>query len=234
MAKSRIKTEFKVNQQIVYPSQGVGKITEIFEKEFNGETVAYYKIYLEVSDMIVMVPVNNAKELGIRAIVEPAEAKKALNMLSEDFEPITSDWKLRYQMNLELLKKGSIADIAQIVRCLYNRSKVKELPIQERKLYDSAKKLLEDEISFAMGKSVKEIEAMIHEKLEPPGAAQKVKHVIAQDDDDDDDFDMSDEDEDKKRRKSRDDDDDDDDDSDDTESLDDTEDDFDDEDDDYE
>ena len=163
MAKSRIKTEFKVNQQIVYPSQGVGKITEIFEKEFNGETVAYYKIYLEVSDMIVMVPVNNAKDLGIRAIVEASEAKKALNMLSEDFEPITSDWKLRYQMNLELLKKGSIADIAQIVRCLYNRSKVKELPIMERKLYESAKKLLEDEISFALGKTAKEIEAeMLH------------------------------------------------------------------------
>ena len=233
MAKSRIKTEFKVNQQIVYPSQGVGKITEIFEKEFNGETVAYYKIYLEVSDMIVMVPVNNAKDLGIRAIVEASEAKKALNMLSEDFEPITSDWKLRYQMNLELLKKGSIADIAQIVRCLYNRSKVKELPIQDRKLYDSAKKLLEDEISFALGKSAKDIEAMIHEKLEPPGAAQKVKHIIAQDDDDDDDFDMGDEEEDKKRRRSRDDDDDDDDSDEETESLDDTEEDFD-EDDDYE
>ena len=233
MAKSRIKTEFKVNQQIVYPSQGVGKITEIFEKEFNGETVAYYKIYLEVSDMIVMVPVNNAKDLGIRAIVEASEAKKALNMLSEDFEPITSDWKLRYQMNLELLKKGSIADIAQLVRCLYNRSKVKELPIQERKLYDSAKKLLEDEISFALGKSAKDIEAMIHEKLEPPGAAQKVKHIIAQDDDDDDDFDMGDEEEDKKRRRSRDDDDDDDDSDEETESLDDTEEDFD-EDDDYE
>ena len=233
MAKAKIKTEFKINQQVVYPSQGVGKITEIFEKEFNGETVAYYKIYLEVSDMIVMVPVNNAKELGIRAIVEASEAKKALNMLSEDFEPITSDWKLRYQMNLELLKKGSIADIAQIVRCLYNRSKVKELPIQERKLYDSAKKLLEDEISFALGKSAKDIEAMIHEKLEPPGAAQKVKHIITQDDDDDDDFDMGDEEEDKKRRRSRDDDDDDDDSDEETESLDDTEEDFD-EDDDYE
>ena len=122
---SKYKTEFKVNQQVVYPSQGVGKITEIFEKEFNGQKTCYYKIYLEVSDMIVMVPVSNSKELGIRAIVQPTEARKALNMLSEDFEPITSDWKLRYQMNLELLKKGSIADIAQIVRCLYNRSKVK-------------------------------------------------------------------------------------------------------------
>lgn len=220
MAKSRIKTEFKVNQQIVYPSQGVGKIIEIFDKEFNGELAHYYKIYLEVSDMIVMVPVDNAKELGIRSIVEPAEAKKALNMLSEDFEPITSDWKLRYQMNLELLKKGSIADIAQIVRCLYNRSKVKELPIQERKLYDSAKKLLEDEISFALGKTQKEIENLIHEKLEPPGSTPKVKHIIAQDDDDDDDFDMEDEEDDKKRRRSRDDDDDDDDESDDdTETL---------------
>ena len=226
MAKSKVKTEFKVNQQIVYPSQGVGKITEIFEKEFNDELVAYYKIYLEVSDMIVMVPVNNAKELGIRSIVEAAEAKKALNMLSEDFEPITSDWKLRYQMNLELLKKGTIADIAQIVRCLYNRSKVKELPIQERKLYDSAKKLLEDEISFALGKTPKEIESLIHEKLEPLGSTPKIKHIIAQDDDDDDEFDMDDEEDDKKRR--ADDDDDDDESDDDTDSLADSDDDFDD------
>lgn len=219
MAKSRIKTEFKVNQQIVYPSQGVGKITEIFEKEFNGEKTHYYKIYLEVSDMIVMVPVDKAKELGIRAIVEASEAKKALNSLSDDIEPITSDWKLRYQMNLELLKKGSIGDIAQIVRCLYNRSKVKELPIQERKLYDSAKKLLEDEIAFALGKTQKEIENLIHEKLEPPGAVLKVKHAIIQDDDDDDDFDMDDEEDTKKRGRS----DDDDEDDDDTESLDDQE-----------
>lgn len=232
MAKSKIKTEFKVNQQIVYPSQGVGKITEIFEKDFNGETTAYYKIYLEVSDMIVMVPVNNAKELGIRSIVEASEAKKAINMLSEDFEPITSDWKLRYQMNLDLLKKGSIKDIAQIVRCLYNRSKVKELPIQERKLYDSAKKLLEDEVSFALGKTQKEIETLIHEKLEPLGSNQKVKHIIAQDDDDDDDVFNMDDDDIKKRKRIDDDDDDDDDDTDSLEdSLDSDDDDF---DDDYE
>ena len=107
-----------------------------------------------------------------------------MNLLSDDFEPITSDWKLRYQMNLDLLKKGTVKDIATIVRCLYNRSKVKELPILERKLYDSAKKLLEDEISFALGKSNKEIEAAIHTKLEPPGAAPRVKHTIQLDDDD--------------------------------------------------
>ncbi len=118
-------TKFKLNQQIVYPSQGVGKVIEIFEKTFNDTKLLYYKIYLEVSDMIVMVPVNKAEELGIRSIVSAEEAQKAIELLSDNSEPITSDWKLRYQMNLDLLKKGSIADIAAIVRWLDNRSKIK-------------------------------------------------------------------------------------------------------------
>lgn len=184
-----LNTNFKLNQQVVYPSQGVGKVVDIFEKVFNGETLLHYKIYLEVSDMIVIVPVNRAEGLGIRAIVSAEEAQKAIDLLGEGFEPITSDWKLRYQMNLDLLKKGSIGDIAVIVRCLYNRSKIKELPILERKLYDNAKKLLEDEISFAMGIPVKEAESLLHEKLEPPGLAHETKRIIDNMDDDDEVFD---------------------------------------------
>ena len=136
-------TTYKVNQKIVYPSQGVGTIQEIKEKKFKDQMILYYVIYLDVSDMTVMIPVEKSDELGIRAIVSKEEALNAIEMIGQEFEPITSDWKLRYQMNLELLKKGSINDIASIVRCLYHRSKVKELPILERKLYDSAKKLLE-------------------------------------------------------------------------------------------
>lgn len=161
-----METKFNVDQQVVYPSQGVGKVTEIFERTFNGAQILYYKIHIEASDMTVMVPVEKAEDLGIRQIVSAQEAEEALKLLSDDFEPITSDWKLRYQTNLDLLKKGTVKDIATIVRCLYNRSKVKELPILERKLYDSAKKLLEDEISFALGKTAKEIESEIHTRLE--------------------------------------------------------------------
>ena len=172
---SKAKTPFKVNQKIVYPSQGVGKIIEIKEKVFNEEKLLYYVMYLEVSDMTIMVPVERCGELGIRAIVSQNEALSALQTIGENFEPITSDWKLRYQMNLDLLKKGTISDIAMIVRSLYHRSKVKELPILERKLYDSAKKLLEDEISFALDKPLEEVEALIHEKLEPAGLQNEVR-----------------------------------------------------------
>jgi CarD family transcriptional regulator len=113
-----------------------------------------------------MVPVMKAEELGIRAIVPQDEALRALALISEAYEPIPSDWKLRYQMNLDLLKKGSVIDIATIVRSLYHRSKVKELPILERKLYDSALKLLEDEVSFSLGKSKDEVESLIFARLE--------------------------------------------------------------------
>lgn len=179
--------QFKVDQKIVYPSQGVGCITEVFEKTVGDKTTEYYKIYLEVSDMIVMVPVANASMLGIRPIVSAEEAQKSLDMLGEAVEPVTSDWKLRYQMNLDLLKKGSIEDITSIVRCLYHRSKVKELPIQERKLYDTARKLLTDEIAIALGISAKEVEEMLHAKLEPLGALHEKKIIQLDDDDDDDD-----------------------------------------------
>ena len=181
-------TEFSVNQKIVYPSHGVGKITEIFEKEFRGEMILYYKIYLEISDMYAMIPVDKASALGIRSIVSAEEAQKALDLIGEEFEPPTSDWKARYQMNLELLKKGTIEDIASIVRCLYHRSKVKELPILERKLYDNAKKLLEDEIADAMGISTNEVEAMLHAKLEPLGVKNEKKIQTFDDEDDEDEF----------------------------------------------
>ena len=157
---------FVVDQKVVYPSQGVGIIKDIVQKKFEGAKIPYYVIYIEVSDMTIMVPVEKAKDLGIRATVSKDEALKALDLIGEDFEPIPSDWKLRYQMNLDLLKKGSIRDIASIVRSLYHRSKVKELPILERKLYDSALKLLEDEITISLRKSKDEVQNMIFAKLE--------------------------------------------------------------------
>jgi CarD family transcriptional regulator len=159
-------TTFQIDQKVVYPSQGVGKIVSIQNKKFKDQTIPYYVIYLEVTDMTVMVPTIKAEELGIRAIVPQEEAQRALELIGETFDPIPSDWKLRYQMNLDLLKKGSVIDIATIVRSLYHRSKIKELPILERKLYDSALKLLEDEISFSLGKSKEEVEALIFARLE--------------------------------------------------------------------
>ena len=165
-SKSKTATTFQEKEQVVYPLQGVGQVKKIFQREFKGKETLYYEIYLEVSDMTVFVPVDKAEELGIRAIVPKKQADGALSLIAEEFEPIPADWKMRYQMNLDLLKQGSIRDIATVVRALYHRSKVKELPILERKLFDSALKLLVDEVSFSLNKSKSDVEEIVFNRLE--------------------------------------------------------------------
>ncbi len=157
---------FKVGQDVVYPLQGVGKITEKSSREFKGENVDYYTIYIAATDMTVMLPVDKVYELGLRPIVPKADAEQALKSMSDKNEPLTSDWKIRYQNNLDLLKEGGVMDIATVVRSLYHRSKVKELPILERKLYDNALKLMIDEISLALIREKEEIEDLLHTRLE--------------------------------------------------------------------
>lgn len=171
MPEDKSDLPFQVNQKVVYPLQGVGQIMAITERTFKGKLTQYFQIFLPVTDMTVMIPVAKAVEIGIRAIVPREKAQEAFEIIASDFEPVTADWKMRYQMNLDHLKSGDITDIALVVRNLYHRSKVKELPILERKLYDSAMKLLIDEIAFSLDIPVAEVEAIVHEKLEPLGKA---------------------------------------------------------------
>lgn len=171
MAKAKSNTFFSVGEYVVYPVQGVGEIRTIEKRPFKDQDVLYYEIYFETTDMTVMVPVEKAEAIRIRKIISEKEALKALDRIGEDYIPSTADWKTRYQQNLDKLKTGDINDVAVVVRALYDRSKLKELPILERKLYDNAIKLLIDEISIAMKKSKKESETLIFEKLE----AEKTK-----------------------------------------------------------
>ncbi|TVQ22795.1 MAG: hypothetical protein EA382_11380 [Spirochaetaceae bacterium] len=174
-SKAKPETAFQELEQVVYPLQGVGQIKRIFKKKFNDKDTLYYELYLEVSDMTVYVPVDRAEELGIRAIVPKKEATSALSLIAEEFEPVPADWKMRYQMNLDLLKQGTIHDIATVVRALYHRSRVKELPILERKLFDSALKLLVDEVSFSLNKGKSDVEELVFARLEtePKKATKK-------------------------------------------------------------
>ena len=166
MNSSEKPVAFSLGDHVVYPLQGVGLINKIEEKTLRGNTCMYYYIYLEISDMTVMVPVERALELGIRAIVDTEEATKAINTISNRLEQVPVDWKARYQMNVDLLRQGSISSIAKVVQILYHRSKIKELPVQERKLYDNALRILIDESALSLHKPRTELEALIFSKLE--------------------------------------------------------------------
>ena len=116
--------------------------------------------------MTVSIPVDKIEDSGVRPIVSKEIALQALDSISAKYEPVAVDWKARYQMNVDLIKEGSIFSIAKVVQGLYHRSKVKELPVQERKLYDNAIRLLIDECAYSLEKDQKEIEKTVFSCLE--------------------------------------------------------------------
>ncbi len=162
MNSTEIKAVFNIGDCVVYPLQGVGHILAR-EKRNSRE---YFRVQIASSDMDVLLPVDKASEIGLRHLASAAEAKKAISSLSTKREIGKSDWKQRLIANQELMKQGSMLAVANVVNSLYHRSKIKELPVQERKLYDSALTLLVDESSSVLGISAEEVKKKIFARLE--------------------------------------------------------------------
>ena len=156
---------FKVGDRIVYPMHGVGIIEEISKKVILGKREKFYIIKIINSDMKVMIPVLNAKSIGMRSIISKKEINKVLNLLKKNEKETEDDWKQRYQNNVDKVKSGSITEVAEVARDLYRRGREKELSIMEKKLYENAYQLIIHEIAFAKEIEIEEAGDLVSNTL---------------------------------------------------------------------
>jgi len=157
---------YSLGDKVVYPVHGVGVINSIEDKTVLGEKRSYYVIKLSISDMTVMIPTNKSEDLGLRLVVSDRVATKALKIIGSETTEMEEDWKSRYQQNFEKIKSGSILNVAEVVRNLFHRNKVKELSIMEKKLYENAYRLLVDEISYVKGLEREKVQNLVAQGLE--------------------------------------------------------------------
>jgi CarD family transcriptional regulator len=156
---------FKVGDKIVYPMHGVGEIEGIEKKVVLGKRNEYYMITIISNGMKVMIPVSNAKEIGIRSIIPKKDIKKVMAILATEAEAIEEDWKLRYQNNIDKVKSGSIYEVAEVARDLFKRGSEKELSIMERKLYENAYQLITYEVAMSKNIAIDEAGNIVSEAL---------------------------------------------------------------------
>ena len=140
---------FEVGDRVVYPMHGAGTIEGIEQKEILGKTHRYYVLRLPISDMKVMIPVDNTKEIGLRDVINISQIDQVLDVLRQDCTPMSPNWNRRYRNNLEKIKSGDIYEVADVVRNLAAREKEKGLSTGERKMLDSAREILLSEIILA-------------------------------------------------------------------------------------
>ena len=161
-----METAYKEGDRIVYPAHGLGIVMRIENQEFAGMSTTYYFVHFPSLDMDILVPVKSADDMGIRPPATRDELEKALSLLGEKRSMGSSDWKQRQARQQELLKAGSVESVALLVNLLYNRQKTRDLPIQERKIFDTALSQMTDETGYVLGLDEDEAKRRIFSKLE--------------------------------------------------------------------
>ena len=168
---------FKVGDKIVYPMHGAGTIESIEEKEILGEKQKYYVMKMPVGDIKVMVPTKNAELIGVRDVIGNDAAQNVLDVLSAAPTDMSSNWNKRYRDNQDKMKSGDICEVADVVRNLSFRAKVKPLATGEKKMLTSAKQILVSELVLAEAMDKDQVESLINERIDEAYSNYKSNEV---------------------------------------------------------
>ena len=158
---------FQIGQLAVYPAHGVGLIESIQERIVSGNVQQFYIMRLLDNDMIIMIPKDNAHNVGLRDIIDQTSVPEVYEILSLRPSRInTQTWNRRYRDYMDKIKTGSPFRVAEVLRDLTLLKTEKDLSFGERKMLDTAKNLLVKELSLVNDKQEDEIEAQLRELLE--------------------------------------------------------------------
>jgi len=156
---------FKIGDTVIYPNQGLGIIEDIQEESYYGEKFKIYHLRILSNNTLVLVPSSNAEELGIRKPISVGRVKKIFNYMRNGDVDVTMNWKGRYKEHLNLLKSGSMLDMALVLKSLYYLNLIKPLSFREKKMMERVKELIVSEISEVSSLPSLEIEQKVMETL---------------------------------------------------------------------
>jgi CarD family transcriptional regulator len=141
---------FEIGDKAVYPSHGVGEVMGIETREVSGRQQSFYILRIADSGMTVMVPTENIESVGLREVIPPREVKKIFAILrSKDVPSVRQTWNRRYREYMEKIKTGSLFEVAEVLRELSLLRVRKDLSFSERKMLETARTLVVQELAVA-------------------------------------------------------------------------------------
>ena len=143
----KIKLQYSVGDFIVYPSHGVGEITDIQTFEIAEEKLEMYNVIFDKEKMTLKIPTIKAKEIGIRKISSRNEMKKTLEILKSKAKIRRTMWSRRAQEYEAKINSGILIELTEVVRDLFRNSSQPEQSYSERQLYESARDRLAREVA---------------------------------------------------------------------------------------
>src|SRR5712671_1088991 len=157
-----------VGDRVVYPNQGICRITGVELKQIAGQNWEVVTLSREEDGATVMVPKAKVMGIGLRKVADVAAIDRVFDELSIPNTDPQLDWKVRHRENADRMTGGGLFGTVEVLKGLHALSRVRPLPQKERELYDNARHLLVGEIGAAMNIPLHVAEDNLDYALWPP------------------------------------------------------------------
>ncbi len=146
MAK-KTRKGFKVGEYVVYPTHGVGRISDIDCQEVAGFDLELFVIEFPNEKMTVRVPIAKVATAGMRSLSSPSIMSNAMTTLKGRAKVKRTMWSRRAQEYEAKINSGDPLLIAEVVRDLYRAEGQPEQSYSERQIYETAFERLAQEVA---------------------------------------------------------------------------------------
>ena len=165
---------FDVGDKVVYPHHGAATIEKRERREAFGKKQDYLVLRLAYGDLTLMVPAENADEIGLRDVINDEEVEEVFAVLRKKEARMPTNWSRRFKNHVEKLKSGDIYQVAEVVRNLTIREKDKGLSAGEKRMLARARQILVSELTFALAVDEETAEDKLDEVLgKPPNVGRR-------------------------------------------------------------
>ena len=138
---------FRINEFIVYPAHGVGQIIDIADQEIAGMSLELFVVNFEKEKMVLRVPLDKAKQVGMRKLADGEVMEGAMKTLRGRARIKRTMWSRRAQEYEAKINSGDLIAIAEVVRDLFRNENQPEQSYSERQLYEAALERMAREVA---------------------------------------------------------------------------------------
>lgn len=164
------KDDFQINDFVVYPSHGVGRIVDEEIQNVAGFELKMYVLTFDKDKMTLKVPKNKIESTGMRKLSSPNTIGKALQVIGGKAKVKRAMWSRRAQDYEQKINSGELILIAEVVRDLHRNDEQREQSYSERQLYEAALERLTREIAAVDGVEERKAQEKVDKVLDGKAA----------------------------------------------------------------
>ncbi len=158
------KRIYNVNDFVVYPKHGVGKILAVEKAVIGDINITFYKVFIDRDKLTLTIPIN--QQSNLRPISSVNQINKCVTILKSKPKIKRTMWSRRSQEYEQKINSGKIYELAEVVKDLNkNSSAIADQSYSERQLFEKAYDRLQSEFEAVLKVPIEDVKKKMDKAL---------------------------------------------------------------------